>query len=87
MANHPSAVKRNRQRLRRTERNRAARTALRTFVKAARVAIASGNKAAAAESTARAESALSSAAGKGIIKPNNAARTTSRLVKAIAKLA
>lgn len=69
------------------ERNRAARTELRTVVKSARLAIASGDKEAAAKSTLRAEQALASAAGKGIIKRNTASRTTSRLVKAAAKLA
>lgn len=86
MANHASAVKRNRQRIRRTERNRAARSALRTAVRAARLAIASGDKAVAKERALAAEGALASAAGKGLIKPNTAARTTSRLFKAAAKL-
>lgn len=87
MANHASAEKRNRQRLRRTERNRAARTALRTAVRAARVAIESGDKAKAQTGAIVAEKALASAAGKGIIPQNRAARTTSRLFKAVAKIA
>jgi small subunit ribosomal protein S20 len=86
MANHASAVKRNRQRLRRAERNRSARSALRTTVKAARTAISAGDKAAAAQQTLAAEVALATAAGKGVIKPNTASRTTSRLAKAVAKL-
>jgi small subunit ribosomal protein S20 len=86
MANHASAIKRNRQRIRRTERNRSARSALRTTIKAARSAIAAGDKASAQERALAAEVALAAAAGKGIIKSNTAARTTSRLVKAVAKL-
>ena len=38
MANHASAEKRNRQRITRTERNRAAKSALRTTLKRARTA-------------------------------------------------
>jgi small subunit ribosomal protein S20 len=87
MANHPSAVKRNRQRIRRTERNRAARSALRSIVKAARAAIAGGNKDTALKSTALAEKALATAAGKGIVPRNRASRVTSRLAQAIAKIA
>jgi small subunit ribosomal protein S20 len=86
MANHASAIKRNRQRIGRTERNRSARSALRTAVKAARSAIAAGDKTTAQTQALAAEVALASAAGKGIIKPNAAARTTSRLAKAVAKL-
>ena len=40
MANHASAVKRNRQRIKKTDRNRAAKSALRTEVKKARAALA-----------------------------------------------
>ena len=40
MANHPSAEKRNRQRIKRTDRNRAAKSAVRTLVKRVRTAIA-----------------------------------------------
>ena len=44
MANHPSAEKRNRQRITRTDRNRAATSALRTTLKKARAAVAAGDK-------------------------------------------
>lgn len=86
MANHVSAIKRNRQRLRRSERNRSARSALRTIVKAARTAIEAGEKTEALQRAAIAEKALATAAGKGIVHRNLASRTTSRLVKAVAKL-
>jgi ribosomal protein S20 len=56
------------------------------MVKAARTAIASGDQATAADRARAAESALASAARKGIIKPNTASRTTSRLFRATAKL-
>lgn len=86
MANHPSAEKRNRQRLVRTTRNRAVRTALRTRLKAARVAIEGGAKDEAAAATQIAKIALAKAAGKGVIHRNAAARTTSRLDRALSRL-
>ena len=87
MANHPSAEKRNRQRIVRTERNRAAKSALRGAVKKARTAVASGDAAKAKSSSATAEKALAKAASKGVIHPRTAARTTSRIAKALAKSA
>ena len=87
MANHPSAEKRNRQRIVRTERNRAAKSALRSTVKKARAAVASGDAAKAKGGTASAEKALAKAASKGVFHPRTAARTTSRIAKALAKSA
>ena len=87
MANHPSAEKRTRQRIVRTTRNRAVRSALRTRLRAARVALESGVKADAAAAAQIAKVALAKAAGKGVIHHNTAARTTSRLDKALAALA
>lgn len=86
MANHPSAAKRNRQRLVRTSRNKSARSALRTILKNARVAIESGDKDAAATQARVAEIALARAASRGVIHGNQASRKTSRLTKAVAKL-
>jgi small subunit ribosomal protein S20 len=86
MANTPSAHKRNRQNARRRERNRAARSRLRTAVRKLRGAVAGGNKEAAAELLAPTVSLLDSTAGKGIIHPNAAARTKSRLTRSVAKL-
>lgn len=87
MANHPSAEKRNRQRIVRTERNRAAKSALRGAIKKARAATAGGDAAKAKGSVASAEKALAKAASKGLIHPRTAARTTSRIAKALAKSA
>ena len=47
MAHHPSAEKRNRQRLVRTERNTSVRSAVRTAVKKARTALSEGDRKAA----------------------------------------
>ena len=84
MANHKSAIKRNRQNIATRERNRNARTAVRTTVKYARQAIETGdtNK---TELLRRAESQIASAAKKGLYHPKAAARKISRLAKLAAK--
>ena len=86
MANHPSAEKRNRQRIVRTERNRSIRGAVRTLVKKARSAVEAGSN---PEDTARVVSAamraVDHAASKGVVHPKTAARTKSRLAKAAHK--
>jgi small subunit ribosomal protein S20 len=87
MANHPSAEKRNRQRLVRTERNKAARSTVKTAVKRARAAIASGDKKSASEDARLAATALAKAAKKGVLHKKTASRTTSRIQAALAKLA
>ncbi len=86
MANHASAQKRNRQRIKRTIRNRSVKSTVRSIVKRARVAAAvTGGATAtiAATETAltAAFSALDKAAKCGIIHPNKSARTASRLSK------
>jgi len=86
MANHPSAEKRNRQRVVRTERNRAAKSTVRSAVKKARAAIATGDKAGAKASVAAATTALAKAAKKGVVHKNAASRVTSRIQTALAKL-
>jgi small subunit ribosomal protein S20 len=86
MANHASAEKRNRQRIRRTERNRAVRSAVRSAVKKARVALEQGNAAAAKTTVHTASIALARAASKGVIHVRAAARTTSRMESALHKL-
>lgn len=87
MANHPSAEKRNRQRLVRAERNQAVRSSLRTAIKKARAAIAAGNLEAAKAPVAAAAIALAKAASKGVVHVRNASRTTSRIQAALHKVA
>lgn len=87
MANHPSADKRNRQRLVRAERNQAVRSSLRTAVKKARTAIAAGDAAAAKAPVAAASVALAKAVSKGVLHTRNASRTTSRIQSALSKIA
>jgi small subunit ribosomal protein S20 len=81
MANHASAEKRNRQRITRTNRNRAAKSALRTTLKKARAAVVA-NDAAAATSITEAVSALDKLASKGIIPKKRASRVKGRLAAA-----
>jgi small subunit ribosomal protein S20 len=79
MANHKSAEKRARQTEKRTERNRARRSRIRTFVKKAELAIASGDAAAAETALKAAQPELARGVSKGVIHRNTAARKMSRL--------
>ncbi len=79
MANTASARKRNRQTKRRTERNQARKSRMRTFLKKVESAIAGGNKQTAAEAFRQAQPELQRAAGKGVTHPNTVARKLSRL--------
>jgi small subunit ribosomal protein S20 len=86
MANHASAVKRNRQRIKKTDRNRAAKSALRTELKKARAAIASA-PATSAERVKAAVCALDRAASGGTIPAKRASRVKGRLAAALHKAA
>jgi small subunit ribosomal protein S20 len=79
MANHPSAQKRNRQRLKTTEANKSVKGSVRTAVKKARQAIAQGDVKVATEQVAVASRALARAASKRIVHKGAASRTTSRI--------
>ena len=76
-----SARKRQRQSLRRRDRNRARQGAARTAVRQARELIEAGSQEEAQEAIRTASSALDRAAQKGSLHPNNAARRKSRLVR------
>ncbi len=86
MANHPSAEKRNRQRLTRTVRNRAVSSSVRTFVKRVHIAIDAKDKEAAKKALAIAISALDKSSTKGVTHPKAASRTIARLSAAVHKL-
>ena len=86
MANHPSSLKRIRSSERRRKRNRLVRSGTRSAVKKARMSISAGNVDEAEAAVLAAVSALDSAASKGVIHKNNAARRKSRLFKQLAKL-
>jgi small subunit ribosomal protein S20 len=84
MASHASAVKRNRQRIKQTDRNRAAKSALRTELKRARAAVVA-TPAAAAALVGAAISSLDRAGSKGTIPAKRASRVKGRLAAALHK--
>lgn len=86
MANHPSAEKRNRQRVKRTLRNRSVRAAVRTELKAVRSAITAKDAKAAKAALLEATVSLDKAATKGAIHPKAASRHISRLTAHVHKL-
>jgi len=79
MANTASAQKRIRQTATRTARNAARKSRMRTFVKKVELAIAGGDKSAAAEALRAAQPEMQRAADKGVIHDNTIARKISRL--------
>jgi small subunit ribosomal protein S20 len=84
VANHPSAEKRNRQRIRRRERNLSQISKVRTHVKRVHSTLATGEKPTPA-ALKEAIMLLDKAAQKGIVKRKTASRKISRLTKAAAK--
>ena len=86
MANNASARKRIRQTERRTERNRARKARVGTFAKKVETAIASGDRAAAAEALRTAQPELQRAATKGVVHRNTVRRKLSRLAARIKSL-
>jgi small subunit ribosomal protein S20 len=79
MANTASARKRIRQIERRTARNQARKSRMRTFLKKVETALASGDKVAAADALRAAQPELQRAATKGVVHANLVARKISRL--------
>ncbi len=71
----------------RRERNQAAKSRTRTLITRARRTIGAGETTMAEQEIRAAISALDTAASKGIIHRNNAARRKSRLMRALAKAA
>jgi small subunit ribosomal protein S20 len=87
MANTASARKRIRQTERRTERNKARVSRLRTFVKKVEQAIAGGDKAVAAEALRVAQPEMQRASTKGVVHANTISRKISRLAARVKALA
>ena len=85
MPNHPSAIKRNRQNIKRRARNRMTRSVVRSAVKNVRTKVEAGDIAGARESLKVAESTLSRAAARGMFHRRNAARKIGRLAALVAK--
>ena len=82
MANIKSQIKRNRQNVKRAERNKSVRSELKTRTKSAVAAIEAGDADAAAKTKAAVQR-IDSAAAKGVIHKNAAARRKSRLTKRV----
>ncbi len=87
MANTASARKRIRQTVKRTARNAARKSRMRTFIKKVEVAIAGGDKTAAQAALRLAQPEMQRAVGKGVLHLNTAARRISRLSSRIKALA
>ena len=86
MANHPQALKRHRQSLKRRARNRHYRTLVRGAVKRVRIALEDGSDKAVVEGLFRtAERTLHRVAQKGVISSNTASRKIGRLAAAVHK--
>ncbi len=83
MANIKSAKKRVLVSIRNAERNKAARSKVKTYIKKVETAIASGDKAAAQAALVEAESVMAKAAAKGIYHDNTVSRKISRMSKAV----
>ena len=86
MANTPQAKKRIRRNARRAEINGARVGRIRTFIKAVESALASGDKAVAAEALKKAQPEMARGVARGVIHKNTAARKFSRLTKRLAAL-
>jgi len=86
MANHFSALKRARQTEKRTARNRANASRLRTALRTMRESLEKGDKTAAGELYRKTVSALDKAIQKGILHENTASRYKSRLGARLAAL-
>lgn len=87
MANIKSAKKRILVSQKRTERNKAIRSKVKTSIKKVEAAVAANDKAAAKDALANAVSTIDKAAQKGVYHKNTAARKVSHLTVAVNKLA
>jgi small subunit ribosomal protein S20 len=86
MANHFSALKRARQTTKRTARNRANFSQLRTALRSLRESLEKGDKTAAGQTYRETVSALDKAIQKGVLHENTASRYKSRLSKRVAAI-
>ncbi|MBP8969429.1 MAG: 30S ribosomal protein S20 [Lachnospiraceae bacterium] len=87
MANIKSAKKRVLVDRRNEERNKAIRSSAKTAVKKVYTAVENGDKNAAAEELKAATKTLEMAATKGVYHKNNVANKTSKMAKAVNKMA
>ncbi len=83
MANHKSALKRNKQTVIRNARNNHIRSTMRTLVKNVREAVASGEKEAAQEALKLVIPCIDKSSTKGVIHKATASRKIARLTKLV----
>ncbi len=86
MANTPQAKKRIRRNANRAEINHSRISRIRTFIKQAESAIASGKKADAADALKKVQPEMARGVARGVIHKNTSARKISRLSKRVAAL-
>ena len=86
MANIKQQLKRIKTNEKRTERNKAVKSELRTWIRKFRAAAESGDKAAAQDALKVASTKLDKAVSKGVIHQNNAANKKSAMAKKAASL-
>ena len=86
MANHLQAEKRNRQRIKRTERNRRFRSEVRTYVKRVRTFVSEEKADEAKDALKLAIRHLDRAVTKGLLHRNTASRLISRISVSVNKL-
>jgi small subunit ribosomal protein S20 len=86
VANIKSQIKRNGTNKKAQDRNKAVKSEVKTAVRHARIAIASGDKKAAAGALLLASKKLDKAAAKGVIHKNQAANRKSSIAKQVAAL-
>ncbi len=86
MANTPQAKKRIRRNAKRAGINHSRISRIRTFIKAVESAIASGEKAGAADALKKVQPEIARGVARGVVHKNTAARKMSRLSKRVAQL-
>jgi small subunit ribosomal protein S20 len=85
VANHPSALKRERQAKKRRDRNRGTLSSVRTAVKKVQAALSEKNAELVKTTFKEATSSLDGAAGKGVLPQKRASRKISRLAARVNK--
>ncbi len=86
MANHKSALKRARQTVKRTERNRFYKTRIKNITRAIHEAVEAGDVEKATAALKDANKNFHSYVNKGVLKKNTAARKVSRLTKLVSSI-
>lgn len=81
MANHPSALKRHRQSVKRAARNQAIRSNVRSSVKKVRALVQAGDKDGAKKAVVQVQRTLDKAVTKGVLHRKNASRRIARLAR------